>query len=99
MNVEIVDKIENKLLERTELRVIVNHEGEAVPKREDVLAKVAAQLNKERNQVVLIHLTPKYGRGISEARIHVYEDPERALLIEKEYLLKRSNVLTEKEES
>lgn len=96
MDIKIVDRVENKLLEREELRVIINHEGGPVPKREELLDRVAAQLNKERNQVVLIKIDPKYGKGMSEAKIHVYDDPERAKAIEKEYLLKRSKVIEEK---
>ena len=95
MELEITNQKENKLLERTELNVLVKHEGEAVPKRDTVLARIAAQLNKERDQVVLIKMEAKYGIGQSTAIVHVYETAERAKSIERPYLLKRSGIVKE----
>ena len=99
MEIEIVNQKENKLIERLEISAVINHQGEAVPKRESVLAKIAAQLNKERNQVVLIKMESTYGLGKSDALIHVYETAERAKLIERPYLLKRSGIMAAKEEN
>jgi len=95
MDFEILEDIENKLLERREIKALIHHEGVPVPKREEVLAKLAAHLNKEREQVVLIKLQAKYGIGQSIAHIHVYNDPKRAKAIEKEHLLKRSGIIKE----
>ncbi len=93
MKIDIIEKNENKLLERTEIHVKVDHVGQPVPKRDDFLSKLAALLNKERNQVVLIKLESKYGEGKSLALVHVYDTNERAIAVEKEFLLKRSGVL------
>lgn len=95
MEFKIVQKTENKILERDELEVRIQHEGEPVPTREQVLSKVAASLNKERNQVVLIKLQSKYGISNSIAWIHVYDTAERTKIVEKDYLLKRSGILKE----
>ena len=93
MKIDIIEKNENKLLERTELRVKVDHVGQPVPKRDDFLSKLAALLYKERNQVVLIKLEAKYGEGKSLALVHVYDTTERAIAVEREFLLKRSGIL------
>ncbi len=93
MDFEIVKKTENKLLERDELQVRIQHEGEPVPTREQVLSKIAASLNKERDQVVLVKLQSKYGVSNSTAMIHVYDSAERTKIVEKDYLLKRSGIL------
>ena len=98
MKITIVNKTENKLLERIEYKIEIDHQGEAVPTRDSVLSKVAAQINKDRNQVVLIKMEAKYGIGISSALIHAYETTERAILVEKEHLLKRSSLSDEKKE-
>ena len=98
MDFEIIEDIENKLLERRELKVLIHHEGAPVPKREEVLAKIAANVNKEREQVILIKMQSKYGIGQSIAYIHVYDDPERARTIEKEHLLKRSGIIKEEKQ-
>ncbi len=98
MEITIINKTENKLLERVEYEVEIKHQGESVPTRDSVLSKIAAQVNKDRNQVVLIKMEAQYGVGISNAIIHAYESSERARLIEKEHLLKRSGLNEEKKE-
>ena len=98
MKITIVNETENKLLERIEYEIEIDHQGEAVPTRDSVLSKVAAQINKDRNQVVLIKMEAKYGIGISLAVIHAYDTTERAILVEKEHLLKRSGISDEKKE-
>ena len=98
MKIEITEKKENKLLERIEITAEVEHLGESVPTRNDFLSKLAATLNKERNQVVLIKMEAKYGVGRSIARVHVYETAERAKAVEKDFLLKRSGIIEEKTE-
>ena len=97
MKIEIVNKTENKLLERIEVEAKVDHLGQAVPTRDAFLSKIAALMNKERNQVVLIKMESKYGVGRSTAFVHVYETTERAIAVEKEYLLKRSGIIGEKQ--
>jgi ribosomal protein S24E len=99
MKIDIVKKTENKLLDRTEIEVHVEHHGEAVPKREDFLNRVSALLNKERGQVVLIKLEAKYGMGISTALVHAYESAERAQAVERDYLLKRSGIGKEEKQA
>ena len=98
MKITIGNKTENKLLERIEYEIEIDHQGEAVPTRDSVLSKVAAQVNKDRNQVVLIKMEAQYGIGISKAIIHAYESTERAKLVEKEHFLKRSGLNEEKKE-
>ncbi|MHA1398797.1 MAG: 30S ribosomal protein S24e [Candidatus Heimdallarchaeaceae archaeon] len=98
MEIEILKQTENKLLERIEVQTLVKHDGEPVPTRDAVLSKLAAMLNKERDQVVLIKMEAKYGIGHSDALFHVYESAEQALKTERPYLLKRSGLLKKNEE-
>ncbi|MHA1259720.1 MAG: 30S ribosomal protein S24e [Candidatus Heimdallarchaeaceae archaeon] len=98
MKINIINKTENKLLDRLEIEAEVEHIGQPVPKREEFLSKLSALLNKERNQVVLIKMEAKYGVGKSIARVHVYDSAERAKVVEKKYLLKRSKIIEDKKE-
>jgi len=98
MKIKIVKKTENKLLDRVELDVEIEHQGEPVPTRDTVLGRVAAEVNREKNQVVLIKMQAKYGIGISHALIHAYDSQERAIAVEREYLLKRSGIVEDKKE-
>ncbi len=98
MEIEILNKKENKLLKRQEVEALIKHHNAPVPKRDSVLSKIAAMLNKERNQVVLIKMNAKYGIGESNARVHVYDSVEQAMKTEKPYLLKRSGIIKGKDE-
>lgn len=98
MKIKIVKKTENKLLDRVELDVVIEHQGEPVPTRDAVLSRVAAEVNRDKNQVVLIKMQAKYGIGISNAIIHAYDSQERAIVVEREYLLKRSGIREDKKE-
>lgn len=98
MKIKIVKKTENKLLDRVELDVVIEHQGEPVPTRDAVLSRVSAEVNREKNQVVLIKMQAKYGIGISNAIIHAYDSQERAIVVEREYLLKRSGIREDKKE-
>ena len=98
MKIKIVKKTENKLLDRVELDVVIEHQGEPVPTRDAVLSRVAAEVNRDKNQVVLIKMQAKYGIGISNAIIHAYDSQERAIEVEREYLLKRSGIREDKKE-
>ncbi len=98
MKIKIDKKTENKLLDRMELDVEIDHQGEPVPTRDAVLARVAAEVNKEKNQVVLIKMQTMFGIGITRATIHAYNTSERAIEVERKHLLKRSGVLEDKKE-
>ncbi len=93
MELKIVNEIQNELLGRKEVELSINHLGEAIPKRDTVLAKIAALMNKERNQVVLIKMEGQYGKGESVAIIHVYDTAEQAKSVEKTHFLKRSGII------
>lgn len=98
MKVDIVEEIENELLERKEVIAKIQKPDGSTPTRDEVLARVAAMLNKDRKEVVLIKMQPKFGTTLFTAKIHAYSSVDRAISIEKPHLLRRSKIIEEKQE-
>ena len=88
MEVEIIEKKENPLLERTEVRFKVAFAG-STPKRSDVRNKVIAQLNSDRELTVLDRLDADFGAQRAMGYVKVYAN-KKAMQIEPEYKVSRN---------
>ena len=89
MKVEIVEKSENPLFQRMEIKFKVDHAGEPTPKRLDVRAQVAAQLGVPPELVVIEKLAGAYGRQEASGIARAYSSKERLAALEPKYLLVR----------
>jgi len=61
MEIEVIEKKENLLLDRTEVKFKVIHAKEQTPKRDDVRAKLAELLGVGKDTLVVSYMKPKYG--------------------------------------
>ena len=95
MKIEITEKKENLLQERTEVRFTVDHTGEATPTRKAIIDAIAKMTSAGSNTVVLNNVDTQYGRGISKGYVKVYKSEDAARKFEREYLLKRSGIIKE----
>jgi small subunit ribosomal protein S24e len=98
MKIEITEKKENLLQERTEVRFTVDHTGEATPTRKAVIDEVSKMTKAKKGTVVINNLDTQYGRGISKGYAKIYSSEDAALKFEREYLLKRNGIAKAKEE-
>ena len=89
MKVEIVERKENPLLQRMEIKFRVDHSGQATPKRMDVRAQLAAQLSVPQELVMIEKIASTYGRQAASGIARVYSSRERLEQLEPKYLLKR----------
>ena len=89
MKVEIVEKSENPLFQRVEIKLKVDHAGEPTPKRLDVRAQVAAQLGVAEELVVIEKLAGAYGRQEASGIARAYSSKERLEALEPKYILAR----------
>jgi len=94
MDVEILEKKENTLLDRTEVRFKVAFQG-ATPNRKDVAAKLVAMLNSDRELTVLDRLNPDFGATTATGYLKVYKSKD-AMKVEPAYVLKRNFAPKEK---
>jgi len=98
MKIEITEKKENLLQERTEVRFTVDHTGEATPTRKAVIDEITKKTGAQKGTVVINNIDTQYGRGISKGYAKVYKSEKAALEFEREYLLKRSGIEAPKAE-
>jgi small subunit ribosomal protein S24e len=89
MKVEIVEKSENPLFQRVEIKLKVDHAGEPTPKRLDVRAQVAAQLGVAEELVVIEKLAGAYGKQEASGIARAYSSKERLEALEPKYMLVR----------
>ena len=97
MELEIQDKKENPLLERTEVHFVVHHPNQLSPKREAVREALSKELSVQKDRIVVDHLTSSFGIHDTKGYAKIYTKKEVAKEIEREYLLKRNKLQDKKE--
>ena len=76
MEAEITSVKENPLLDRKELEVEVNHEGEATPSNDDVKNRIAAENDIDTEEIEVEAIYTGYGSKKSRALLKVFQDFE-----------------------
>ena len=92
MDLKIIDKKEDKLLNREEIYAIAEHPGEATPKREEVRKKLSAMLGVNENLLVVKKIISSYRMPRSRIWVVVYKDEETLRRLEPKYILKRNGL-------
>ena len=89
MKVEIIEKTENPLFKRTEVKFRADHAGGPTPKRLDVRAQLAAQLGAAEELVVIEKLASTHGRQAASGIARAYSSREQLEEFEPKFLLQR----------
>jgi len=97
MELEIQNKKENPLLDRTEVHFILHHPNHPSPKREAVREALSKELSVQKDRIVVDHLKSSFGIHDTKGYAKIYSKKEVAKEIEREHLLKRNNLLDKKE--
>ncbi len=92
MKIEVSEKRQNPLQERTEVHFVIDHAGEATPSRMKVKAAIAKELKVDEGKVVIDNIESRYGTDKSYAYAKVYDSVEAAKKLERKHLLTRSGV-------
>ncbi len=90
MELEIVSRKDNPLLDRTELEVLAHHTGKPTPTRDEVREHVAAAMKAKKDVVLVDHMESTFGKGITRGYVKVYKTKEAAMAIEREPIKKRN---------
>jgi len=98
MELKIIEKKENPLLHRIEVRFEVAHPKSKTPTRDEVRSLLAANLNAEKDRVILDSMETPFGAAITRGFAKIYDDVENAKKIEPEYILIRNKLIEKKEE-
>lgn len=85
----IVERNENPLLDRVELRFSVRHEGNETPSRDSLIAAVAkAEPSARRERIIVKQVSTRFGQALTTGLAFVYGS-EEAMTVEPGYLLER----------
>ncbi|UCE75327.1 MAG: hypothetical protein JSV56_06410 [Methanomassiliicoccales archaeon] len=98
MEVEVISKRENPVIGRLEVDFKVTHPKEVTPRRKEVRDKIAAQLEVQKDRIVIDHMKTEFGKPETMGYAKVYKSKGDALQVETKAVLKRNNLLEEKKE-
>ncbi len=89
---EIVERVENSLLKRVEIRFRMNHAGKPTPTR-DQMRSAAASLEpgSAASNVIVKQVETRFGQALTSGLALVYESSD-ALVIEPDYILERHGI-------
>jgi small subunit ribosomal protein S24e len=96
MEVRIVDRRPNPLLERTELRFQIGHAGAPSPPRDEVRGELAKQLKVPKDRLVVESMHARFGIAETTGEAIVYDSTQGRDRVTREHILVR-NGLREKE--
>ena len=91
MELEILEKRENPLLDRTEVKFRIKHEGEKTPERELVKNDLAEELKVSKDLIITDYIRPHFGIAMSSGYAKIYKSVEDGKKVEPDYVLKRNN--------
>ncbi len=92
MEIDIVEKHDNLLLERTEVKIKVKHTKESTPSRKELSAVIKENLGLKNEALVVDSLESHFGRDETMVFAKVYKTAEKARSIEADHILKRNNL-------
>jgi small subunit ribosomal protein S24e len=98
MEINVNEKIENPLLNRTEIHFDCTYQGEATPKIMDVKNRLVATLDVDKNLLVVHNLKPSYGEGKAIGYAKIYDSEESLAKIEKDHVVKKNAAVVEEAE-
>ena len=90
MEIEITDKKENILFDRTEVKFNVLYEGEPTPKLLDVKSKLVALLDTKKELIVVDNIQPGYGEPKATGYAKVYGREASLLDVEKPSIIAKN---------
>ena len=82
MELEITEQNDNPLLSRQEIKVVIKHNEDSTPRRNQVIKSLAENLKANRELVIIDHLKNAYGKTETHGYAKVYSDKESLTRIE-----------------
>lgn len=95
MEIDILEKHDNILLERTELKIKVKHAKGSTPSRKDLSSALSEVLGLKKEVLVVDSMVNRFGRDETELMARVYKNVEKARSVEEDHILKRNGLWEE----
>ncbi len=90
MEINITQKTENPLLNRTEIEFDCTYQGESTPKILEVKNRLVAVLDVDKNLLVVDKLKPQFGEGKAIGYAKLYDSAESLSSIERNHVLEKN---------
>jgi ribosomal protein S24E len=82
MELEITENNNNPLLNRQEVQIVIKHESDATPKRNQVIKSLSEKLKAKKDLIIIDHLKNKYGKTETQGYAKIYTNKDSLNLIE-----------------
>jgi len=82
----------NKLLDRVEVELYLDHITRGTPSRNEIKDIVSKLYGVDPKLVIVKNIFSEYGRGSSKAHIHIYRSLDRMRILEPKHILRRNGV-------
>jgi small subunit ribosomal protein S24e len=89
MEIKVIEEKENPILNRREIKFVVEHDG-PTPSRKNVVEKIAATMNSKVGLVMVDSLKSEFGKRETLGYAKIYETEERAKEVERAYVIARN---------
>jgi len=67
-------KNENKLLKRTDLFLIIDHEGKPTPRQDEVIKAIAEKYKAPENKIEIIYIFSEKGKAQSKVKAKIWKE-------------------------
>jgi len=93
MQLEVIQRKENPLLKRIEVKFKATHKAEPTPTRDALRAFLAKELKATKDIVVIDYQASTFGRYETVGQAKVYKTKEEALAVERKHILVRNKLI------
>ena len=95
MKMDVIEKKDNPFLKRTDLMLMVDHKGQATPKREDLEKDIAKQFKSVPEKVEIVYIFSGVGLTKSKVKARVWKEK----VVEKKVRKSKEEVKEKKEKT
>jgi small subunit ribosomal protein S24e len=99
MELEIQDKKENPLLDRTEVKFTISHPNQPTPKRENVREQLSKELKVPKDRIIVDHMNSRFGLATSTGYAKIYAKKEVAMEVERKHHLLRNKLIKDEKKA
>ena len=89
MEIKVIEEKNNPLLNRREVKFVVEHDG-PTPSRKNIVEKIAATMNSKVGLVMVDSLRSEFGKRETVGYAKIYENEERAKEVERAHIITRN---------
>lgn len=94
MEIELIEKKDQPLLSRIEVRFKIKHPNESTPKRDEIRGVLAEQLTVKKGTIIIDSMKSDFGRSETIGFAKLYQSEDKAKAIERKHILVRNKLIT-----